>query len=191
LFIGQVEKGNRVRKLAAPLCFCPVDLLNDDESPTVTHNIRWESVTLNYDLIALVLGDEADEEAEDLPFRLPQTSRQIPPPKLRVFTDMESKFDRQIDDAKFQNDLLRGSELHSLMVKIKSELSEFGATRISNDLFDIRKLGEFIGPQDLLNQAAKFTFFPHRFLFVAPVAEQLATYIALRELIRQTEEHGV
>ncbi len=174
LFTGQVERGNkRVRKLAAPLCFCAVELSNDQEATEVTCDIRWESMTLNYDLIALVLGGEVEEETEDLPFNLPQMARQIPPHKLKVFTDIELELDQKIEDAGYQHDFLKGSKLEALMAKIKAELSEFAAVRISREPFEFRSLGDFVGAQDLFRQVAKYTFFPHRFLFVAPVPSSL------------------
>lgn len=53
------------KRFTAPLAFCNAELVEDDEKPNfVTMEIIWDSVTLNYDLLTLMLGQILDDEGD-------------------------------------------------------------------------------------------------------------------------------
>jgi len=188
LFVGQVERNKGNRKIAAPLFVCSVDVFSEEGSPVAMHEIRWESITLNYDLITMVLERRMKLEDEEASLSLPEIDQLISPQKLKILSDVEAEFDRRGEAKDFQRELLKGDRLESTVKLIMREIPEFNCVTISDEDFDSDNLNDLIrNDQSLLNLGATLTFFPHSFLFTAPVPEQLATYIGLRELISQIE----
>lgn len=176
LVVGHAETSKGVKRLTAPLVFCNVQLIEDDEKPGfVTMEIVWDSVTLNYDLLTLMLGQTPDDEGEaSAP---PQVG--VGGATLARFTDIET------DLEKFANDLnpdarFNPNALSKLMKYIVDTVPEFRSVSMSNIPYDHRLLEAII-------QKRLAVFFPHRFFFVAPAAGELTTMTALATLIRQIE----
>jgi hypothetical protein len=176
LVVGQIETARGVKRLTAPLAFCNVQLVEDDDRPnSVPMETLWDSVTLNYDLLTLFLGQiEEDENGEDGP---PQVG--VGGATLAVFTEVESDLEKYAcdmnPDARFNT-----SALSKLMKYIHDNVPEFRSVSLSTTPYDHRLL-------DALVQKRPPVFFAHRFFFVAPAAGELTTMMALAKLIRQTE----
>lgn len=190
LFVGQVERNQRKRNIAAPLFFCAVDLDSENDLNAITHEIRWNSITLNYDLITMILEQRIDREDEEL--LLPPTENLIAPEKLKMLSEIEDEFERRIEDVAYQNQLSNGEKLSSFVNSLKRQMSEFDCVKMSDTKFNLDDLNDLVQSSESLfsihRTNAAMSFFNHRFFFVAPVPDQLATYIALRELIGQIKD---
>jgi len=179
LVVGQAETLKGAKRLAAPLAFCNILLVEDDEKRNlVTMETVWDSVTLNYDLLTLFLGQIREDEGDVS--GPPQTG--IGGNTLKIFTDVEN------DLEKFANDLNPDARftlnaVAVLMKYIRDNVPEFGSVSISTMPYDPRFL-------DALVQKRPPAFFPHRFFFIAPAAGELTTMTALSKLIRQTERRS-
>ena len=84
LVVGQGETSKGIKKFTAPLAFCNVQLIEDDDTPgLVTMDVIWDSATLNYDLLTLFLGQIQDDESSEP--SLPQIG--VGGAALAVFTE--------------------------------------------------------------------------------------------------------
>jgi len=178
LVVGQINTDKGLKRLAAPLVFCSARLVEDDERPnSVQMEILWESVTLNYDLLTLFLGQMQDDDPDEDGNRLPQSG--VDPNTLARFSDVEKDLERWANDANpdARFNLAAQSEV---MKYIHDTVLEFRSVSISTTPYDPRLL-------DALVQKRPPVFFAHRFFFVAPAAGELTTMTALAALIRQTE----
>ncbi len=179
LVIGQAETIKGIKRLTAPLAFCNVQLIEDDDKPNyVTMETIWDSVTLNYDLLTLLLGQiQEDEGEENGP---PQAG--VGGVTLAQFTVIENNFE------KFANDLnpdarFTPAALAKEMKYIHDNVPEFRSISISTTPYDQRLL-------ETLVQKRPAVFFPHRFFFISPAAGELTTMTALATLIRQSERRA-
>ena len=177
LVVGQGETSKGAKRFTAPLAFCNAELVEDDERPNfVTMDIVWDSVTLNYDLLTLMLGQIPDDEGDA-----------AAPPQIGIGGDTLAVFNRVENDLeKLANDLnpdarFTPTALAKLMNDIHHNVPEFRSISISPTPYDHRLLEALI-----LKRPA--VFFPHRFFFVAPAAGELTTMTALATLIRQIEK---
>jgi hypothetical protein len=177
LVVGQGETSRGVKRFSAPLAFCNVQLNEDDDKPNfVTMEVIWDSVTLNYDLLTLFLGQVQDDEGVEP--GLPQVG--VGGSTLAVFTEVEKDLEKLAND--FNPDArFTPNALSKLMKYIHDTVSEFRSMSISTTPYDHRLL-------EALIQKRPAVFFPHRFFFVAPAAGELTTMTALATLIRQTEK---
>jgi hypothetical protein len=176
LVVGQAETIKGARRLAAPLAFCSAELLADDDRPnSVTMEVIWESVTLNYDFLTLFLGQLPDDEGEES--GLPQTG--VGGNTLAIFTDVEADFERLANDSNPEA-RLTPAFLAKAMKHIHDNVPEFRGLSTAVMPYDHRLL-------DALVQKRPAIFFPHRFFFIAPAAGELTTITALAKLIRQTD----
>ena len=179
LVVGQAETAKGIKRLTAPLAFCNAQLVEDDEKPnSVTMEVIWDSVTLNYDLLTLYLGQIPEDEGDEN--GLPQVG--VGGETLAIFTEVENDLERYANDlnpdARFTSQFLAKEMKH-----IRDNVPEFRSVSISTMPYDHRLL-------EALVQKRPAVFFPHRFFFVAPAAGELTTMTALAKLIRQTEKKG-
>ena len=137
--------------------------------------IVWDSATLNYDLLTLMLGQILDDEGDEA--APPQVG--VGGATLAIFTAVEDDLEKLANDlnpdARFNS-----NELSKLMKYIRDTVPEFRNVSISITPYDHRLLEAFV-------QKRPPVFFPHRFFFVAPAAGELTTMTALATLIRQIE----
>jgi len=117
-----------------------------------------------------------------LPFSIGSGER-IDPAKLIILTDIETELDRNLDREEYWEELLHGEKIGELMRRLRENISDFRSITPSPMPFEYARLKDYIGSERL-------TFFQQGFFFVAPVADQLSTTVALRELIRQTTEQN-
>ena len=176
--VGQLTTDRGPKRLAAPLVFCSASLVEDDERPnSVQMEILWESVTLNYDLLTLFLGQTPDDDPEDDGNHWPQSG--VDPNTLARFTDLENELEKWANDADPDGSFNLAAQT-KVMKFIHDTVPEFRNVSISTTPYDHRLL-------DALVQKRPPAFFAHRFFFVAPAAGELTTMTALAALIRQTE----
>lgn len=181
LVVGQLDSAKGPKRLTAPLAFCNARLVEDEERPNaVKMEILWESVTLNYDLLTLFLGQTQDDEPDEDGNRLPQSG--VGGSTLSVFTEVENDLERWANDANpdFRFDLAAQAKV---MKYIHDTVPEFRSVSISTAPYDHRLL-------EALVQRRPPVFFAHRFFFVASAAGELTTMTALAALIRQTERRN-
>jgi len=178
LVVGQLNTDKGPKRLAAPLVFCSASLVEDDERPnSVQMDILWESVTLNYDLLTLFLGQTPDDEPDDDGNPSPKSG--VDPNTLARFTDVENDLERWANDADPDGSFNLVAQT-KMMKFLHDTVPEFRNVSISPTPYDHRFL-------DALVQKRPPVFFPHRFFFVAPASGELTTMTALAALIRQTE----
>jgi len=181
LVVGQLDTAKGPKRLSAPLAFCSTLLIEDDERPNaVQMEILWDSVTLNYDFLTLLLGQGQDDEQDDDGTRLPQIG--VGGSTLAIFTEVENDLERWADDAN-PDARFNVAALAKVMKYIHDTVPEFRSVGISTTPYDHRLL-------EALVQKRPPVFFAHRFFFVASAAGELTTMTALATLIRQTERRA-
>jgi len=179
LVVGQEETPKGMKRLTAPLAFCNIQLAEDDEKPnSVTMEPIWDSITLNYDLLTLFLGQVQEDEGDES--GVPEVG--VGGATLAVFTEVENDFERLANDL-HPDGRFTPSVLSKLMKYIHDNVPEFRKVSISAVPYDHRLM-------EALVQKRPAIFFPHRFFFVAPAAGELTTMTALTSLIRQTERRA-
>ncbi len=176
LIVGQVTTQKGIKRICAPLAFCSVQLIEDEAAPNVVSmEIMWDSVTLNYDLLTLFIGQVGEEENGEAD--IPQDG--VGGATLAVFTEVEDDFEQLAADA-HPEARLDSPSLLRLMKYIRDNVPEFAGVSLPGVPYEHRLL-------DALVQKQPPAFFGHRFFFVAPAAGELTTMMALAALIRQTE----
>lgn len=176
LIVGQTETLKGTKRLAAPLAFCNVELLADDENPnSVAMEPVWDSVTLNYDFLTLFLGQVQEDEGDET--GPPQVG--VGGATLAIFTEVEDDLEKLANDLN-PDARFTPAFLSKTMKYVHDNVPEFRSVSISTTPYDHRLL-------DALVQRRPGVFFPHRFFFIAPAAGELTTMTALAKLIRQTE----
>jgi hypothetical protein len=176
LVVGQGETSKGIKRFTAPLAFCNVQLVEDDDTPgLVTMEAIWDSVALNYDLLTLFLGQIQDDEAGEP--SLPQVG--VGGENLKIFTEVETDLEKLANDLN-PDARFTPMAVGKLMKYICDTVAEFRSISASTTPYDHRLLESLI-------QKRPAVFFPHRFFFVAPAAGELTTMTALATLIRQTE----
>lgn len=179
LVVGQAETSKGIKRLTAPLAFCSVQLVEDDEKPnSVTMETVWDSVTLNYDLLTLFLGQVPEDEGDEN--GIPEVG--VGGATLAVFTEVENDLEKLANDLN-PDARFTPNALAKLMKYVHDTVPEFRSVSISAIPYDHRLL-------EALVQKRPAVFFPHRFFFVAPAAGELTTMTALAALIRQTERRA-
>jgi hypothetical protein len=185
LITGQVEKHGRKRNLAAPLLFCPLELVQEEDNPSqVELEVLWDSITLNYDLVTMFLEQKDEEQGEDASQIPLAFEGRISLEKLKIISDIEHELDQHAEEVVYQAQLKQGPKLRELMKLLRDNIADFAQISLSNDPYDHRLLEAYVSLR-------RPTFFSQRFLFLAPVADQLSTSVALQKLIRQVEDDGV
>ncbi len=130
-------------------------------------------MSLNYDLITLILEQDLDEEDDEgMGFQ----SAGVDANKLEVLEDIENSLEDMIrnESDKLMNDILAIQTFEQIHEKI----SEFSQVKFSTEEFTLKKI-ENLG----LKTEVGLTFYKHRFFYVAGLPGQLSTYTALRKLI--------
>lgn len=183
LMVGQVQTAKGLKKLSAPFAFCNARLIEDEDRPNAVQlEPLWDTITLNYDLLTLFLGQikkEEDDESDSVSM-LP--SQGVGSQALDVFNTVEQDLERFAAEL-HPDTRLKGSTLSGLINYVRNGVVQFQAVEVAVAPYDHRKLAEFIEQRRPL-------FFAHRFFFVAPAAGELTTMTALKELIRQSDGRG-
>jgi hypothetical protein len=179
LLVGQLEISKRVKRLTAPLAFCNVQLVEAEDRPnSVIMEPIWDSVTLNYDLLTLFLGQVPEDENDES--GAPQVG--VGGSTLAVFTEIEKDLERFASDVN-PDKRFSLNAMSMLMKYIHDNVPEFRCVGISETPYVHRLL-------DSVVQSRPPVFFSHRFFFVAPAAGELTTMTALAKLIRQLERRS-
>ncbi len=64
LIVGRVVQKRRNRNVAGPLLYAPLELEQSEDLRTLNPVVLWEEITFNFDLLAILIGSDIDEEAE-------------------------------------------------------------------------------------------------------------------------------
>ena len=121
LVVGNLRRKGLRRKISAPLLFALVDIDFDDDNQRLIHEIQFDSISLNYDLITLMLerdtepDDETDQAEGQLPF--------IEQSNLLVLEEIE----KEIDAALSGTDLDEGVVATSLAPQIFTTIKQVDA----------------------------------------------------------------
>lgn len=170
LIAGSFKKKQAKKYVTAPLIYFLVKTDLDENSRSLTYSVEWDSVTLNYDLITLILEQDLDEEDnEGMGFQ----SADVNADKLEVMEDIENSLE---DILTHENERLTTNSLAvQTFQQIHEKIPEFNQVNLSTEGFTLQKI-ENLGSVEL-------TFYNHRFFYVASLPGQLSTYTALRKLI--------
>ncbi len=179
LIVGQLDTPKGIRRLSAPLAFCGASLAEEEDRPSSVQMIpQWDSITLNYDLLAFFLKQEADEEDTNGSL-LPKVG--LDANTLRVFTEAEEELERHASSANPDHRLTHDA-LSQTMKYIRDGVPELRSIAVRGDPYDHRRLDKELA------ELTPPVFFAHRFFFLAPSAGELTTMSGLATLIRKTEK---
>jgi hypothetical protein len=171
LIAGSFKKKQAKKYVAAPLIYFLVKT-DMDENGKPSYSIELDSVSLNYDLITLVLEQDLEEEDDEgMGFQ----SAGVDTNKLQVLEDIENGLE---DILRHESEkLMTNSLADQTFRQIHEKIPEFNQIPPSTEEFTLQKL-ENLGTVEL-------TFYNHRFFYVASSPGQLSTYTALRKLISE------
>lgn len=170
LLFGLFKKKNTKKYIAAPLIYF-LTKVEEEENQSLTYNIEWDSISLNYDLITLLMEQDIDEE-EELEFQ----SQGIDVSKLETLEKIENELDNILKD-KTEYCIDEGLS-KQVFQKLNKEIAEFSLINYSTENYTSDKL-ENLNSQ----QGVELTFYEHQFFYIASLPGQLSTYTALRTLI--------
>jgi hypothetical protein len=172
LIAGSFKKKQVKKYVAAPLIYFLVETDLDENGRSLTYSIELDSVSLNYDLITLVLEQDLDEEEDEgMGFQ----SAGVDANKLEVLEDIENSLEDILRHESVK--LTTNSLADQTFRRIHEKIPEFNQIHPSTEDFTLQKL-EKLGTVEL-------TFYNHRFFYVASSPGQLSTYTALRKLISE------
>jgi hypothetical protein len=173
LIAGSFKKKQIKKYITAPLIYLLVKTDLNENGRSLTYSIEWDSVSLNYDLITLILEQNIDEENdEETGFQ----SAGIDANKLEFLEDVENSLE---DVLKHESKRLIADALTvKIFQQIHGKIPEFNQVDFSGEGFTLEKL-ENLGSK----RQVGLTFYNHRFFYVASLPGQLSTYTALRKLI--------
>jgi len=172
LVLGTIQKNNIQKAVAAPLISLLVDLEFDERGRTLTWDVVRESVSLNYDLMILMLGQDNDEDGDSPEW----TEGGIDILSLEAFEDIEQDFETVLKQPR-SSELLKAEISEKVFGKIQSGVSEFRLTLFSEQAYTPDLL------EGSIRQSQKLVFYNHQFLFASLMPNQLSTHTALRQLL--------
>lgn len=173
LIAGSFKKKQAKKYITAPLIYFLVKTDVDENGRSLTYRIEWDSVSLNYDLITLILEQGLDEEDDEgMEFQ----SAGVDAKKLEVLEDIENSLE---DALRHESERLTVNALAvQTFQQIHERIPDFNQVDFSTEEFTLKKL-ENLGSKGKV----ELTFYNHRFFYVASLPGQLSTYTALRKLI--------
>ena len=172
LVLGTIQKNNIQKAIAAPLISLLVDLELDERGRTLTWDVVRESVSLNYDLMTLILARDDDED-NDSP---ESTEGGIATLSLEAFEEIEQEFEMALKQNR-SSELLKAETSERIFRQIQSSVREFRSTLSSEQAYTPDLL------EGSIRQLQNLAFYNHQFLFVSVTPNQLSTYTALRQLL--------
>jgi hypothetical protein len=172
LITGSLQKKQTKKYITAPLIYFLVKIDLDENGRSLNYRIEWDSVSLNYDLITLILEQDLDEDDEEIGLQ----SAGIDANKLEVLEDIENHLENILRQESER--LMDAALAVQTFQQIHEKIPEFNQINYSTDNFTLKKL-ENLGS----NRQVELTFYSHRFSYIASLPGQLSTYTALRKLI--------
>jgi hypothetical protein len=172
LILGMIQKNNTQKAIAAPLISLLVDLELDERGRTLTWDVVRESVSLNYDLMTLILARDNDEDNDSPEF----TEGGIDILSLEGFEEIEQEFEMALKQNR-SSELLGAEISEKVFRQIQSSVREFRSTLFSDQVYTPIFL------EGSIRQLQNLVFYNHQFLFVSVMPNQLSTYTALRQLL--------
>jgi hypothetical protein len=172
LVLGTIQKNSARKAVAAPLISLLVDLEIDEYGRTLTWDVVRESVSLNYDLMTLILAQDNDEDGDSPEW----TEGGIDILSLETFEDIEQEFETALKQPR-SPELLQADTAERVFRKIQSSVNEFRQTLFSEQAYTPDLL------EGSIRQSQQLVFYNHQFLFVSLMPNQLSTHTALRQLL--------
>jgi len=168
LIVGSLKK-NQARKYTAPLIYF---LIRIEEEDPRTYSIEWDSASLNYDFITLMLEQEIEEVDEETATDFQRGGIDIS--KLEVLEDIETHLEEMLrsDPHQLRTDAVT-TQIFDLMFP---RIPELTLVTFSEQEFTPDRINNLRNDQGL-------TFYHHQFFYVANLPGQLSTYTALRKLM--------
>lgn len=172
LIAGSFKKKQVKKYITAPIVYFLVKTDLDENGRLLTYSIESDSVSLNYDLVTLILEQDIDEEENDgMGFQ----SAGVDANKLEVLEDIENNLENILKHE--SEELMSASLALKIFQQIHQKLPEFNQVNRSTEEFTLNRL------DNLSSGQANLTFYSHQFFYVASLPGQLSTYTALRKLI--------
>lgn len=172
LIVGSFMRGQTRKYVTAPLIYFLVKTDLDEDGRSSTYSIEWDSVSLNYDLITLILEQDIDEEEnEGMGFQ----SAGVDTNKLEILEDIENNLENILKHG--SEELISASLSLEIFQKIHEKIPEFNQANLLREEFTLNRL------DNLSSGQTNLTFYGHQFFYVASLPGQLSTYTALRKLI--------
>lgn len=126
LMVGQVQTARGLKKLSAPFAFCNARLIEDEDRPNAVQlEPLWDTITLNYDLLTLFLGQLNEEETDEA---LP--TQGVGGQALAVFNTVEQDLERLASEL-HPDTRLKGSVLSGLMNYVRNSVGKFQAVEVA------------------------------------------------------------
>lgn len=173
LIAGSFKKKQSKKYVTAPLIYFLVKTDLDENERSFIYSIEWDSVSLNYDLITLILEQDLEEEQEE---EMGFQSAGVDTNKLDVLEDIENRLENMLKQQ--SNSLISKVLAVETFQQISEKVSEFNTVEFSTEEFTLQKI-ENLGS----NAKVELSFYNDRFFYVASLPGQLSTYTALRKLI--------
>jgi hypothetical protein len=150
LVVGLITKKKTKKYIASPLLYFLVEIDTDDSGRKFIHEVEWDSVSLNYDLVTLILEKDSEEEnqiEDDTSYK-----KQLINPfnnNAEIFEDIETELESYLSQEEFIDIFSDISTSRELFIKIKNEVEEFKQTVISEENFTLEQLDSLIKNEGL------------------------------------------
>lgn len=176
LVVGCLWKKQTRKHIAAPLLYALVRVEPDEAGRVYTYAVEWDSVSLNYDLVTLVLEQDLDEEEDNEFF---DHSAGIDTQQLNILEDVETGLQKLVDSQPEQ--VMTDPPVTALFKTLQTSMSELSGVDVidpSRETFTLDRLQK-------KSMDIGLRFYPQQFFYVANLPGQLSTYTALRKLIAE------
>ncbi|MCS6989629.1 MAG: hypothetical protein NZM06_08965 [Chloroherpetonaceae bacterium] len=185
LFVGlglcvgrfNLQAARQRRHLAAPLLYAPIELDRDEDSNEILPYERWEELTLNYDLLTILLGNEPQEGIE---MPSPNAKSQA----LQLNTDAYEEIAKIEQEIEATDPNSEPNLAHRFFERLRARIPAISDCDVRESLSIAD--AELAHALERLMQD-RLTFFKHRFFFLAVVPDELTAFEELKTLLDQAE----
>lgn len=177
--MGRPTIGNKVRTIASPLMFCPLNVSQDEETGSLEFEAVGNDIQLNLDLLSSLMNAERKEEDEDTP--VPQGAYEV----------MVKECEKLIEEADWSNlDTLKS--MCQRMTEVSEQIIEkLRGQRAGVSLFSRREWPGHNAANDAINRDSPCAHYAIGGLFLGPSPSQVTTYGSLVKLIAANERTGI
>ena len=173
LMVGCLQRQRTLKYIASSLIYAPVNIELDNNGE-YNYSIELESISINYDLITLLLGQDSDEENDD---EFPEERAGIDTKILDILEKIEMKLQTLVQDES-KIDITNNELGKEIFNELKNSFSSLSQVEVLTEEFKLEYL-----QKNAMESGLKF--YNHSFFYVASSPGQLSTYAALRRLIME------
>jgi hypothetical protein len=170
LMVGCLQRQRTLKYIASSLIYAPVNIESDETTSLCDYSIQLESISINYDLITSLLGQDLDEENDD---QFSEQSAGVDTKTLDILEKIEMNLQDESKIDMTNNEL--GKEIFN---DLKNSFFSLSQVELLTEEFKLEYL-----PKNAMESGLKF--YNHQFFYVASSPGQLSTYAALRRLIME------